>query len=119
MKALITLVPMARAFDVRLWQDAGDGRVMLWQPAAPGSDWGGGWTDVDPNADTPVSFRIPEQALEALVSEASSILPASDATVEHLADTRAVRDRLLTLVEAFAIDDLGDAAQHVTGGGAA
>jgi hypothetical protein len=56
---------------------------------------------VDANATFPdaPTFRLPPEALEALLREASNVLPASDATVAHLADAVATRDRLLALVE--------------------
>jgi len=64
------------------------------------------------NESIPPSFFIPSEALEALVKEASGILPPSEATVEALNDTREVRDRLLTLVEKHVLkeEELEDAA---------
>lgn len=107
------------AVDITLYQPLGNGRARVWQPAAADADWGGGWVDVDPSlADPPISFRIPVDALEALVDEAASIAKPSQATVDHLADVRAVRDRLLTVVEAQAIDRLKPlAAAHASGSG--
>jgi hypothetical protein len=58
------------------------------------------WESVDDGAD-PVepTFRLPADALEALLAEAEKVIPASHATERHLTDAVAVRDRLLALVE--------------------
>lgn len=45
------------------------------------------------------TFSLPAPLLEAIAREVSGIIPPTEATTEHLKDARAVRDRLLTLVE--------------------
>lgn len=50
------------------------------------------------------SFVLPTAALEALVREASGVLPPSETTVDAMRDARATRDRLLALVEATVLE---------------
>lgn len=59
----------------------------------------GEWEHVPFGAEPEPSLVLPSEALEALVAAGADHLPPSSAQAEHLADTRAVRDRLLTLVE--------------------
>lgn len=64
------------------------------------SDGGWSWEAVEHGQSLPdPSLKIPEDALQELVREASNILPAEDATTKHLNDAIGVRDRLLTIVE--------------------
>lgn len=44
------------------------------------------------------SIVFPDGVLEALVREASNVLPATDATTRHLDDAIKVRDRLLAVI---------------------
>lgn len=57
------------------------------------------WREVAENEEWPVFVRLPPEVLEALARAAANVVPATDATVEALADTRMVRDRLLAIVE--------------------
>jgi hypothetical protein len=45
------------------------------------------------------SLVLPEDFVEALIREASDVLPPSDATSAHLSDARSTRDRLLAMIE--------------------
>lgn len=57
------------------------------------------WDEVDPGAEKgEPSLTLPDAALEAIIREASGLVPASDATTAHLQDTIGVRDQLMQLV---------------------
>lgn len=61
----------------------------------------GSWEPVERQArlpDTP-TIRFDEEVLEGILREAGKVMQATDATVDALADTRQVRDRLLKLIE--------------------
>lgn len=45
------------------------------------------------------TLRMSHYALEKLIAAGCEYLPPTSATVEHLKDSNAVRDRLLTIVE--------------------
>lgn len=82
--------------DWEIWFYESAGRKMgIWRQGENGWDF----EYTDPCEKTKPSLRLPDAALEALVREAGKVLQSSDATVAHLADTVAVRDRLLKLVE--------------------
>lgn len=48
---------------------------------------------------TKPTMQVHRNMLKAIVTKASKIIPPSEATVEHLRDAIAVRDRLLGIVE--------------------
>lgn len=52
-----------------------------------------GQSDVEP------TYVLPVDAFEAIIREGSGIVPPSDATHAALTDAKAVRDRLMSLVE--------------------
>jgi hypothetical protein len=68
------------------WVGLGDDRAPILQNFAQGEE-------------IPPAMILPRDWLEAIVREASGIMPATDATVDALNDARVVRDRLLTIVE--------------------
>lgn len=84
-------------------------KVWLYRPAGPnltaqvigvGEDGHLLMRNIEDGAALPApSFILPGQALEALVREATKVLPPSDATVDALKDAREMRDRLLAMVE--------------------
>lgn len=57
------------------------------------------WVPYPEGDEPPVTLRLPPNVLAAIVAEAAELRPPTQATVEHLNDARAVRDRLLALVE--------------------
>lgn len=77
-------------YDVWLYERHPD---RIWYP---GNEWR---AVAEGAADTPPSLTLPAGVLEALLAEAEKVIPASHATERHLADSIAVRDRLLVLVE--------------------
>lgn len=68
---------------------ASDG--VTWKPITEGRVEDIDWT-----------LSLPARVFEAIVAEARDVLPASAEQGAALADTRVVRDRLLTLVERLA-----------------
>lgn len=77
----------------------GPGERFAYVPGALGTFQ---WEAVPEGHEAPISLRLPEEALEALVAAAMDILPPSREQASALADTRVVRDRLLSLVERLA-----------------
>lgn len=98
MKAHIEQDWMRRGFKVWLYEPLGQGRTVR----VVGFDERGEvlLQNFEDTADIPPSFVLREDMLKALLDEAAGVLPPSEATSEHLADARAIRDRLLALVEA-------------------
>lgn len=45
------------------------------------------------------SLHMPQEWVKAMIEEFTGVLPASDATTEHLKDAMTIRDRLLVMVE--------------------
>lgn len=70
--------------------------ARVWQPLDGPQEW----AEVTPGAEAPVSLRLPEEVYAAMVAAGSDVPLPSRAQHDHLADTIAVRDRLLSLVEA-------------------
>lgn len=97
-------------FDVYVVQDAGRTRLLLQPGDAIDSGDAGAiqdragwhWAPVDPQHardNHPPSFALTRDVLEALVAAAAGHVDAEAATVAHLKDAVAVRDRLLTMIE--------------------
>lgn len=85
----------ARAVDIWIVEELPGARRLLIPDGATAS-----YVNLDPEGPAPPpSLRLPTEALEALLAEAAELTPPTPATVEHLADARATRDRLLSLVE--------------------
>jgi hypothetical protein len=97
--------PRFTAFSVDIWfydHDPVEGNALVvYRPSGEGTMWD---REIVPNgAEMPSpSLSIPNDALEAIVAAGADHLPPSSAQAEHLADVRAVRDRMLTIVERVA-----------------
>lgn len=96
MRAFLTREPWNDTFELRLAYVAG--RVTGY---AAGVDERGEivWEQTDDGAAVPAFLHLREDVIEALAKELGVHVPSADATVVHLKDALAVRDRLLTLVE--------------------
>lgn len=96
-----------RGYDVIIRGAAGTPRRHhIYRPDAPGLSQ---WEELDPAAPAPApSFFLDGSMLEALAAAAVGLNPAIPPEAAALEDTRAVRDRLLTLVEVGFIAGLVD-----------
>lgn len=87
-----------RTVKVWVYEPGLRGVGTLWQRA------GDNWTRIHVHeGETPLTaptFDMPQEMFEAIVKEGSGLVPPSDATHAALTDTKAVRDRLLSLVGA-------------------
>lgn len=96
-----------RVHIVENWQACGHQVVIIGRqyPGAPRAHLtaDGGWEPLPDDATSmnpgSIGFHFPEGALDALVAAARNVTPTEPAAERHLADTIAVRDRLLALVE--------------------
>lgn len=84
-----------KMIDVYVIEDGMGGGAQVWTPLGEGPEW----TEVAPGASAPVSLRLPEVVWVAMLAAGSDVPAPSRAQHDHLADTIAVRDRLLVLVE--------------------
>lgn len=87
---------MLNVYVIQEGMSGGVSTVRIWQPLDGPQEW----VEVAPGASAPVSLRLPEEVYAALLAAGSDIPLPTRAQHDHLADTIAVRDRLLTLVEA-------------------
>lgn len=100
MRARVERNWMNRTVKIWLYSDASNGGVTIHEVVEGGG--GSTFRDVrlEPGvADAAPSIELREDMLEAHLTAAAGVLPASDATTAHLNDTITVRDRLLALVE--------------------
>lgn len=84
----------ADGFDVWLFERRAAATVLLrFDDGRPR------WEETPQNSQPDPTLTIPRDALEALLAAAEKHVPATDATVDALRDTRTTRDRLLALIE--------------------
>jgi hypothetical protein len=83
------------AYEVTLWQARGPGMFTV----AKLRDGEVVFEDVPQGAKLEPSFRMPGEMLQAFGKAAAKLPSPELATVEHLEDAKAVRDRLLRIVE--------------------
>lgn len=84
-----------KMINVYVIEDGMDGGSRVWTPTERED-----WTLVPLGGVAPVSLRVPEAIWAAMAAAGSDVPIPSRAQHDHLADTIAVRDRLLALVEA-------------------
>jgi hypothetical protein len=101
MKAKVEHDFVRGAFRIWLWEPVGEGRVRQLIV----EEGGARWVDLDGAVAEPPapSLFLPETALDAIV-EAMRDVPAGAAGRDALERERAVADRLLTIVEAHAVN---------------
>lgn len=85
-----------KMLNVYVIEDGIGGVGRAWTPMGEGPEW----TEFAPGASAPWSLRLPEDVWVAMLAAGADVPAPSRAQHDHLADTIAVRDRLLTLVEA-------------------
>jgi hypothetical protein len=95
-RAFLTREPWSDTFELRLGYTAGKYGFY-----ASGVDIDGQiiWAQRDESAQIPAFLKLRADVIEALAKELGMHVPAAEATVVHLKDALAIRDRLLTLVE--------------------
>lgn len=93
---IIIREPWRDSVDLYLIRDSHRGP----EAAVESRDGGLSWEPVDEGAkpSTPL-LSLPTEVVEKLARALHGVVPASDATQEHLKDAREVRDRLLALIE--------------------
>lgn len=99
MRVEVEREPATRMVKVWVLQDGRAGRGTAWTPLGDGPEW----TEVHPGSEVPTSLRLPEEVWAAIVAAGSDVPVPSRAQHDHLTDAVAVRDRLLTMVEGFAL----------------
>lgn len=99
MKALVIHRAERADFAIYLYSEGAGGSRFGY---VPGEDGNFKWVETPERGELPVSFRLPPEAMEALVKAAADALPVDAGMAAALDDTRAVRDRLLALVEQLA-----------------
>lgn len=81
--------------NVYVIEDGIEGIAKVWTPLDEKREW----TDIPLGGQAPVSLRIPQYIWVAILAAGADIPAPSRAQHDHLADTIAVRDKLLALVE--------------------
>lgn len=85
---------------VAIWFLAGRGDPQyVLRPGQESGEWVAHPTAPSFALPDPPSLRLPREALEQLIAEASDMLPPSRAVDRHLNDAMTVRDRLLAFIE--------------------
>lgn len=94
MKAIVVRDPVRDRHNVYLYVDGPRGRIAITL-----ADGLFRYEDVPEGGEMPVAISLPSDGLQAIVDAATKVLPVDVGMAAALDDTRAVRDRLLTLVE--------------------
>lgn len=97
MKALVIHRPERDDFAIYLYSEGAGGSRFGYVPGEHGHFK---WVETPEGGELPVTLRLPPEAMEALVKAATEVMPVDAGMAAALADTKAVRDRMISLVEA-------------------
>jgi hypothetical protein len=106
MRAFVEYDPPSDGHRIWIVSDELPRRVMRFEERGDDSAPWVVWNDHADNTQAPPTLHLPAGALHALMLSAGDILPPSAALDVALTDAKAVRDRLLVLVERF-VDHAG------------
>jgi hypothetical protein len=102
MRAEVVFDAPTMMVNVYVIQDGLGSVARVWTPTGAGYDW----TEVPVGGEMPVSLAFPRDIWEALNAAAADVPMPGRALADHLADTIAVRDRLLAMAERSALRPL-------------